>query len=279
MSDAVPDPSTSVTVSNKKPSWFRRLLKKAAWVILIYVCIRILIFPFLAFYIVPTGAMENEIMSGDWILVRKSAQHERGRIVVFLFPGMRDEVIPREEAFYMKRCIAIEGDTLKIVDRRVFINGEPEVTPRNMKFNSSAIKQAGYADPRIFPNGASFNEDNYGPIRIPKKGDVISLNRDNFYAWGVFIKREGHNIDMREGSISVDGKEVERYTVERDYLFVMGDNRDNSLDSRFYGFIPAETISATPLIVYGSSNPDIPYYYFFDMIGSMRWNRIGVVLK
>jgi signal peptidase I len=159
------------------------------------------------------------------------------------------------------------------------VNGQPAKVPRNMKFNSGIIKPAGFADPRIFPKGTSFNEDNYGPIVIPRKGDVISLIPPNIEKWETFIKREGHSVELLNGKIYIDGNEKKAYTVQRNYVFGMGDNRDNSLDSRFWGFIPVEAVVGTPLIVYWSWDPDIPIFDLADKLPSVRWNRFGTLVR
>lgn len=258
----------------------------------------------IASFEVPTGSMENEIMTGDFLLVNKFVfggttprtipftnvkipafklpsfwNVERGDVIVFMFPGYREEIEPAEFAYYLKRCIALPGDTLKMINRVVYVNGTQSPFPRNMKFNTTFIKPADYAEPRIFPVGAPFNEDNYGPVRIPKKGDVISLSPENFLYWNTFIKREGHSIDMNGGIISIDGKPADKYEIKRNYVFGMGDNRDNSLDSRFWGFIPEESIVGTPLIVYWSWNPDISIFDLPNKIPTIRWGRLGTLVK
>jgi len=65
----------------------------------------------------------------------------------------------------------------------------------------------------------------------------------------------------------------------RDYVFGMGDNRDNSLDSRFWGFIPMESIVGTPLIIYWSWDPDLPLLSIGDKLATVKWNRIGKLVK
>lgn len=258
----------------------------------------------LASFEVPTGSMENEIMTGDFLLVNKFVfggttprtipftnikipafklpaiwDVERGDIIVFIFPGYRDEAEAGEFAYYLKRCIALPGDTLQIIDRIVYVNGQRTPHPRNLKFNGSMIKPLGYADPRIFPKGSPFNEDNYGPVIIPKTGDILRLDLSNVLRWQTFIEREGHKVELRDGRVFVDGHEANQYTVKRDYVFGMGDNRDNSLDSRFWGFIPKESVVGTPLIVYWSWNPDIPIYDFSDKFPTIRWGRFGTLVK
>jgi signal peptidase I len=134
-------------------------------------------------------------------------------------------------------------------------------------------------DDRIFPKGMQWNEENYGPVVIPKKGMVIHLNRENIQAWDTFIRREGHTVNVDQSRIVIDGKDATEYNVQRDYLFGMGDHRDNSLDGRYWGFIPRENLVGTPLIVYWSWDTEIPLYNIFAKLGSVRLGRIGTVIK
>jgi signal peptidase I len=259
----------------------------------------------LASFEVPTGSMENEIMAGDFLFVNKYLYGgttprtipfsnvrlpwfrlpafrsvERGDVIVFEFPGQREEVQSSEFMFYLKRAIGLAGDTVQIVNRVLYVNGKPAPIPRHMKFNSFHTKPAGFADDRIFPKGLPFNEDNWGPVRVPQKGDVIPLNAVNFEQWQVFIGREGHQATLvAPGTVKVDNVPVDHYTVEHNYLFGMGDNRDNSLDGRFWGFIPEENIVGTPMIVYWSWDPDISIANIVPKLGSIRLSRLGTIIK
>jgi|SRR5579862_1449269 len=276
----------------------------------------------LASFEVPTGSMENEIMTGDFLLVNKFEfggttprtipftntklpsfklpspwKVERGDVIVFIFPGYREEVEASEFAYYLKRCMALAGDTLQIINRVVYVNGKAVPLPRNSKFNSPMIKPAGFADPHIFPKGSGYNEDNYGPIVIPKKGDVVNLKESNYERWDTFIRREGHTFQYVNGKFLIDGLITTSYTIEGNYAFGMGDNRDNSLDSRFWGFIPQESIIGSPMVVYWSWDPDVPLLDFdnpislaisvvklpitliSDKLPTVRWGRFGNLVK
>ncbi len=181
--------------------------------------------------------------------------------------------------FYLKRCVALSGDTLRVVNRVLYINGKPSPLPRNMLFSFPRIANPNAVDDRIFPKGAPWNEDNYGPVIIPKKGMVIYLTRENLQQWDTFIRREGHTIGMVGGQIMIDSRPATEYIVQRDYLFGMGDHRDNSLDGRYWGFIPRENLVGTPLIVYWSWNTDIPIYDIFSKLASVRLNRVGTIIR
>jgi signal peptidase I len=257
----------------------------------------------IASFLVPTGSMENEVMTGDLLFVNKfiyggtSPRNipftnvrlpwfrvpgfrdvDRGDVIVFVFPGYRDEVAPEDFTFYLKRCVALPGDTLRVVNRVLYVNGSVSPLPRNMKF-SYRPSYGPVMDDRIFPKGVQWNEENYGPIVVPKKGMVVHLNRETIQAWDTFIRREGHTVSVDPSRILIDGKEASEYTVQRDYLFGMGDHRDNSLDSRYWGFIPRENLVGTPLIVYWSWDTEIPIYNIFAKLASVRLGRIGTVIK
>ena len=198
-------------------------------------------------------------------------------MIVFEFPGQRDEAVSPEFMFYLKRCIALSGDTVFIQDRQVHVNGKRVAFPRNVKFNSSRIVPSGVADPRIFPKGEPYNEDNWGPVVVPKQGDIIPLTIASLDRWLTFIEREGHKVRIDgQGKITNDGAVTQRYTVRRDYAFGMGDNRDNSLDGRFWGFIPKDDIVGSPLVVYWSWDPDISLFGNpISKLGTIRFSRIG----
>jgi len=295
---------TGKPVAGEKPPFKDRVLNVLKEVGIVVGAFLVLNSFVLASFEVPTGSMENEIMTGDFLLVNKFVfggttprtipftnvkipafklpslwPVERGDVIVFIFPGQRDEVEAPEFAYYLKRVMALSGDTLEVRNRIAYVNGKPAPTPRNIKFNSGLIQPRGYPNPRIFPPAAPFNEDNYGPIVIPRRGDVVPLNADNFIRWQVFIAREGHTAERRDGKILIDGKEADRYVVERDYVFGMGDNRDNSLDSRFWGFIPQESVVGTPLVTYWSWDPDISLLNIVNKLGSVRWSRIGRLVE
>ncbi len=259
----------------------------------------------LASFEVPTGSMENEIMTGDFLFVNKflyggttprtipltnirlpwfrvpGFRHvERGDVIVFEYPGGRDETRSPEFMFYLKRAVALSGDTVQIINRVLYVNGKPAPLPRNMKFNSLHVKPAGMRDPTICPKGAPYNEDNWGPEVVPARGDVIALTPDNFERWETFIGREGHvATEDASGRITIDGSPASSYTVERDYIFAMGDNRDNSADGRFWGYVPAENIVGTPMIVYWSWDPNIPLIDLFSKLSSIRLGRVGTIVK
>lgn len=110
---------------------------------------------------------------------------------------------------------------------------------------------------------------NYGPIWIPKKGAKLELTLQNLPIYERPIRvYEGNDLQVRDGKIFINGKLTDSYTFKFDYYWMMGDNRDNSADSRFWGFVPEDHVVGKPLFIWLSLDPD---YSWFD--GHIRWNR------
>jgi signal peptidase I len=258
----------------------------------------------MASFEVPTGSMEDTINTGDFLFVNKFIyggttpysmpltsvriphlrlpgfrQVEHGDVIVFDWPGNRDDVAKPRQMYYLKRCIGLPGDKILIDERNVYVNGLKQSVPPFGKYLRPEPMPAAYANPDIFPRNSAFNEDNYGPIDVPAKGSTISLTAANFSAWEVFIRREGHSASLVNHQVLIDGVPTNHYVIERDYLFAMGDNRDNSLDSRFWGFVPLEDVIGTPMIVFWSWNPDIPISHPIDKLLSIKLDRIGTIIR
>ena len=251
---------------------------------------------------VPTGSMEKTILVGDFLFVNKFVygsssprnipftnialpyfqlpaihEPERGDIVVFEYPGDRDEMNSAEIMNYVKRCIGEPGDTIEVIDKVVFVNGKEAKRPAQIQYISPYVTPAGVANPRIFPKGSGFNEDNFGPVYVPKKGDKIPLTLETVEKWRTIIDREfGKRVVTVEGSqVMIEGKPADSYTLKQDYYFMMGDNRDDSADSRFWGFVPRDKIVGQALMIYWSWDPSIPFSDFFNLMSTVRLNRIA----
>ena len=124
----------------------------------------------------------------------------------------------------------------------------------------------------IYPlNGnMHWTRDNYGPIWIPKKGETIELTLDNLPIYERPIRAYEKN-DLRvtdDGKIFINGQEATSYTFKMDYYWMMGDNRHNSLDSRYWGFVPEDHIVGKPIFIWLSSDPDRSGF------SGIRWNRL-----
>jgi signal peptidase I len=129
----------------------------------------------------------------------------------------------------------------------------------------------------IFPINKGWNTDNYGPLKIPKKGDVVQLNQETLpeYQW-IISEYEHHHLENKNGKIFVDGKESTQYTIGQNYYMMIGDNRDASLDARFFGFVPEENIVGKPMFTWLSVEG-----LFADQSSTyqangkkIRWNRM-----
>lgn len=105
----------------------------------------------------------------------------------------------------------------------------------------------------IFPVNKPWNGDWYGPVRIPKKGDVVAINNESLpmYQW-IISEYEHNSLEKKNGKIFINGKEANQYTIQQDYYMMIGDNRDASLDARFFGFVPEENIVGQPMFTWMS---------------------------
>ncbi|MCQ2133085.1 MAG: S26 family signal peptidase [Bacteroidaceae bacterium] len=112
--------------------------------------------------------------------------------------------------------------------------------------------------------------DNYGPVWIPAKGQSIDLTIDNIAIYERPIRvYEGNDLKVENGKIFINGKEAKSYTFKMDYYWMMGDNRHNSADSRYWGFVPEDHIVGTPLFIWWSVCPDSN-----PAANHIRWNRL-----
>lgn len=226
---------------------------------------------------------------------------------------------------YVKRCVGLPGQWLRIKDNIVYLDGKANAEPENVQYGyfvrfrqglpedlvrelgvtledlSHPASEDGYtlfmpltkaalqalrgrtdlveliepapaAADWLYPQNMAkdWTTANYGPVWIPKKGKTLKLSLKNLPVYERPIRvYEGNTLEVRDGKIFINGKETDSYTFKMDYYWMMGDNRDLSADSRFWGFVPEDHVVGKPLFVWLSLNPD---YGYFD--GKVRWNRI-----
>ncbi|MCY0969916.1 signal peptidase I [Chryseobacterium wangxinyae] len=278
---------------------------------------------------------------------------QRNDVVVFNYP--RDSVhtsIDRRDP-YVKRLVAVAGDTFEMRNGRLFVNGKPETvlgdqevqhsytvntgtqldipalyntfgflpvrenqtntgfeyifqgltdkTAKDIKALPNVVdmkenifpKDSGTVSHKlnaeknaytksidttqsIFPINKPWNQDFYGPLKIPKKGDVVAVNQETLpeYQW-IISEYEHNKLENKNGKIFINGKETNQYTIQQDYYMMVGDNRDASLDARFFGFVPEENIVGKPMFTWmsvqgafkdSSSSYQAPF--------KIRWDRM-----
>jgi len=230
---------------------------------------------------------------------------------------------------YIKRCIAIAGDSLKIVNGLVYVNGKPQKEIQGIQYkylintNGTAINNVAleklditrsdieesdsryilpltveqfkkmdalkfiqskervlspidFSDPAIFPSDPTFswNLDNFGPIWIPKKGVIINLSISNLPLYKRIINvYEENKLLVKDGTIYINGAPASTYTFKMDYFWMMGDNRNNSADSRYWGFVPEDHVVGKASFVWLSLDKNKSF------LSKIRWNRFFMSVK
>ena len=267
-----------------------------SWVMIILIALGIKQ-TIIASYHVPTGSMENTIMTGDflfgnnfiygsrtpdwigipytrvgfhipWFRLPALKQPVQGDIVIFKYP--EDKYV-----HYVKRCVAGPGQIIEITDKQVYVNGQEFPNPPKSKFIRPTVYSRYWKDSNIYPRLAG-NQDNFGPIYVPTKGDTLRLTEYPTQLLKNVIEAANHTFYIQDGKMVIDEREADYYIVEQDYYFMMGDNRDNSLDSRFWGFVPHNLVVGKAMFVWFSFDKEMPLY---RITKKFRWNRIGKILS
>lgn len=294
-------------------------------------------------------AIKNErqfLMNGGGVMAAPSGT------VINKTKGLTTYPVDKKEN-YIKRCVAVAGDTLSIHNGDIYINGQIQELPPEAQFNyyfyfkdivsrfneqtlideydiymrdihnfstkvidpntdklkdinvvvmtcTKAIaeqlsnypgldsvsvpweqkgvdfaKQGQYCP--VFPNDPSFDwsRDNFGPLYIPKKGATIELNDKNYIIYKRAIHAyEGNTIEKKADGIYINGKKEETYTFKLNYYWLMGDNRHNSVDSRYWGFVPEDHVVGTASFVWFSRHPEKTGFK-----NGVRWHRIFSFVK
>ncbi|WP_317164384.1 signal peptidase I [Pontibacter russatus] len=129
------------------------------------------------------------------------------------------------------------------------------------------------AEAGIFPQAPDlykWNKDNYGPIYIPQEGATVAITPQTlpFYEKVILEYEHNENAEVRDGKLYIDGQEANAYTFKQDYYFMMGDNRHNSLDSRYWGYVPADHIVGKAVMIWMSLDPN------GKLLDRVRWDRV-----
>ena len=321
----------------------RKIISETKAIVFIVLTVLLVKVTVLEAYIVPTGSMENTIMTGDFLIGSRFVFGMRtpdwigipytdigffipyikfpefkipttGDVLIFKYP--RDKYVK-----YVKRCVAGPGDTLIVREKKLYVNGVEVPMWENGKYLTAPM-QKNYRQSDIFLSSeTNINKDNIGPIYVPKSGDVFQIHEETNWRFLLpiilmeehtatlennevgyeFTLQDPNELFRRKGNkdvyenyfpkgplltpwsksikdedfqfLVIDGipaNEWTEYKVSQNYYWAMGDNRDNSLDSRYWGYIPENNILGEALFT----------YFSLDLESWMpRWDRIGTVLR
>ena len=140
-----------------------------------------------------------------------------------------------------------------------------------------SVKKINHApDNAIFPHIASnkWSQDNFGPIYIPKAGATVKIDAASLPFYKQIIKNyENNDLAVIGDAIFINGEEASSYTFKQDYYWLMGDNRHNSLDARYWGYVPFDHVLGKPVMIWWSWDPSTPIFSS-ARFQSIRWDRI-----
>ncbi len=145
----------------------------------------------------------------------------------------------------------------------------------SVKSVTKYLKPKGTYDKSVFPHNPKYawSSDNFGPIYIPKKGTTVKLNESTIPFYEQIIRRyENNDLTIFGNDIYINGKKAKNYTFKQDYYWMMGDNRQNSLDARNWGYVPFDHVVGKPVMIWLSWDPNAPN--FMAKLQSIRWDRM-----
>lgn len=229
---------------------------------------------------------------------------------------------------YIKRCVAIAGETIRVTNNEVFVNGQKQkqfeglqrwynvrtngtpINPRSLEpfgitrnladvrnnpsytfpltaesaqsiralpgivsVEPMSLYTDGQFDRDIFPHDSRYpwNLEYFGPLTVPARGVTVEINTATLPLYKRIIEAyEENDLEVRGEQIWINGKQADSYTFKMDYFFMMGDNRHNSADSRFWGFVPEDHVIGKPRLIWLSVDKEY---------GGIRWNRMFRIVK
>ncbi|MBV8207252.1 MAG: signal peptidase I [Acidobacteria bacterium] len=266
MAGPAPEPQAPIGEPPPRRRWFhdrgrRRLhLTSSLQSLLVTLICAVFIVTFLEQpFQIPTSSMENTLLVGDYLLVDKvhfAGGGIWGRLLPYE-PIRRGDIVVfhypiHPEQHFVKRVIGMPGDRVKLLHKQVFVNGHPLAEPYAVHITGDIQR---------------YRDDFPQPFPVP----------DQNPRWWVDMRKY-----VRDGEL----------TVPPDQYFVLGDNRDNSEDSRYWGFVPRENVEGTPLLIYWSMDPDRPMAstlandklseladIFYYVLQIPRWHRALHVVR
>ena len=164
------------------------------------------------------------------------------------------------------------------VDNKININLTDEEVARLEKYPLTlSVKKINHgADNAIFPHikELGWSQDNFGPIYIPKAGATVKLDSESLPFYEQIIKNyENNDLVVNGNDIFINGQKADSYTFQQDYFYMIGDNRHNSLDARYFGYTPFDHVLGKPVMVWFSWDADTPFFSK-ERFKSIRWDRM-----
>lgn len=176
----------------------------------------------------------------DWGTSRMPEWHKPRRFDIAVFYSQEMPGV-----LLVKRMIGLPGDTVCLKQGDLYINNKQVKQPKN-------VIKIRNGNPVKFPENTSWTTLDYGPILIPQKGMALELTAENFSWIKNVAQKEGVSLTLQNGEFYSNNTPVNQYMFKSNYYFMMGDNRNNSIDSRFWGFVPEEDLVGTINFVFFS---------------------------